>query len=428
MKLWEKDAAPERARNLATSSVKSHKSATADVRMTDAQAKKIRAAVCAFTAGEDHILDKKLVRYDCLASIAHARTLCKAGILSKKDTDKLVAGLEEIIDLDASGNFLIAPEDEDCHTAIENHLSRTLGDAGKRIHAGRSRNDQVAAALRLYYKEELSTVRKQALILSSALRSFQRKHGAVPMPGYTHTRKAMPSSVEIWAGSFRDAISDSIRIMELASELTDRCPLGSAAGYGSPLELDRRYTSKLLGFAAVQKNPLYVQNGRGKLEALILHAMTQVMLDMNRMATDIILFTTVEFGFFTMPDALCTGSSIMPQKKNPDVLELVRASYHVVASLEYSVLGMTANLPSGYNRDLQLTKGPVMEAFATTGECLEMMALIMKWLGVDNARCKSAMTEELHAAGKALSLVKKGVPFRDAYRKVGRRYRDDSRH
>jgi argininosuccinate lyase len=379
-------------------------------------------AVCDFTAGEDHILDQRLVKYDCLASIAHARTLGRAGILSKADVGKLVAELNAIIALDAAGDFRIGPEDEDCHTAIENHLTKNAGDAGKRIHAGRSRNDQVAAALRLYYKDELWAVRKMALGLSSDIRAFGQKNKRVQMPGYTHTRKAMPSTVGIWAGSFLDSISDSLRMLRLSSELFDRCPLGSAAGYGSPVELDREYTSELLGFGSVQHNPLYVQNGRGKLEAFLLHAMSQLMLDLNKMATDIILFTTGEFGFFTLPDGLCTGSSIMPQKKNPDVLELVRAKYHVVSSLEYRVMGISGDLISGYNRDLQLTKGPVMEAFDTVKECLAMMSLVVKGLGVNRVRCRAAMTEELYAAERAYELVKKGVPFRDAYRKVGRKY------
>ena len=381
-----------------------------------------REAVCAFTAGEDHVLDRKLVKYDCLASIAHARTLGKAGILTGAEVNALVKELEAIISLDASGKFAITPEDEDCHTAIENQLTKKLGDAGKKIHTGRSRNDQVAAALRLYYKDELASVKKMALELSSSIRTFDKKFGAVQMPGYTHTRKAMPSSAGIWAGSFLDSLADSLRMLELAAELVDRCPLGSAAGYGSPVELDRAYTSELLGFASVQQNPLYVQNGRGKQEAFLLHAMSQLMLDLNKLATDIILFTAGELGYFTLPDALCTGSSIMPQKKNPDVLELVRAKYHVVTSLEARVLGMSGNLISGYNRDLQLTKGPVMESFVTVKNCLAMMSLVMKGLGVNKARCKAAMTEELYAAQKAHELVKKGVPFRDAYRKVGGKY------
>ena len=379
-------------------------------------------AVCDFTAGEDHILDQRLVKHDCRASIAHARALGKAKILSKSDAARLVNELENIIALDAAGKFRIRADEEDCHTAIENHLTRALGEAGKRIHAGRSRNDQVAAAIRLCYKDELWAVRKTAQGLSSEIRTFCQKHGRVQMPGYTHTRKAMPSTVGIWAGSFLDAIADSLRILELSAELFDRCPLGSAAGYGSPVELDREYTSELLGFGSVQRNPLYVQNGGGKLEAFLLHAISQLMLDMNKMATDIVLFTTGEFGYFTLPDELCTGSSIMPQKKNPDVLELVRAKYHVVTSLESRVLGISGNLISGYNRDLQLTKGPVMEAFDTVKDCLAMMSLVMKGLGVDTARCKSAMTEELYAAKRAHELVRKGMPFRDAYRKVGRKY------
>ncbi len=381
-----------------------------------------RKAVCDFTAGEDHVLDQRLVRHDCLASMAHARALRRAGFLSGRDAGRLVRELERILALDAAGKFHIRPDEEDCHTAIENHLTERLGDAGKRIHAGRSRNDQVAASLRLYCREEIGAVRRLATALLADVRAFCRRHGRVAMPGYTHTRKAMPSSVGIWAGSFHDSISDSLRVLELSAALLDRCPLGSAAGYGSPADLDRELVAGELGFGSVQVNPLYVQNGRGKLEGFLLHALAQLMLDLNRMATDIILFSAVEFGYFTLPDGLCTGSSIMPQKKNPDVLELVRAKYHVVASLEHRVMGISGNLFSGYNRDLQLTKGPVMEAFDTVKACLAMMSLVMGGLGVDRANCRSAMTEELFAAERALKLAKQGLPFRDAYRKVGRRY------
>jgi argininosuccinate lyase len=382
----------------------------------------VEGAVCAFTAGQDRALDRRLVRYDCLASMAHAMALGRAGLLTKAEVDGLVKELGAIVALDAKGEYSFGPDDEDCHTAIENHLTAKLGDAGKKIHAGRSRNDQVAAALRLYYKDELEAVEDLADGLSDAIRTFEEKSGAVQMPGYTHTRKAMPSTAGLWAGSFLDSIADSLLMLNLSAELVDRCPLGSAAGYGSPAELDRQYTSDLLGFAEVQENPLYVQNGRGKLEAFMLHALSQLMLDMNKLATDIILFTMPELGYFTLPDALCTGSSIMPQKKNPDVLELVRAKYHVVTSLEARVLGIAGNLLSGYNRDMQLTKGAVMEAFDTVKECLSMMALVMEGLGVDAERCGAAMTPELFAAHEAHALAKKGVPFRDAYRKVGGNY------
>jgi argininosuccinate lyase len=379
-------------------------------------------SVCAFTAGEDHVLDLRLVRYDCLASMAHARALRKAGLLSGRDLQGILRGLRRIIALDAAGKFRIRPDEEDCHTAIENFLTRRRGVAGKRIHTGRSRNDQVAAALRLYYRDELASVIRLASSLRSDIGGFSRRHGRVPMPGYTHTRKAMPSIAGLWAGSHVDSFEDSLRMLALSAELFDRNPLGSAAGYGSPLRLDEKRVARELGFASVQENPLYVQNGRGKLEGFMLHALSQVMLDLNRMATDIILFTTAEFGYFTLPDELCTGSSIMPQKKNPDVLELVRARYHVVSSLEHRVMGLSGNLISGYNRDLQLTKGAVMEAFDTVKACLSMMSQVVKGLGVDGARCRSAMTEELFAAGKAMELARKGVPFRDAYRAVGRKY------
>jgi argininosuccinate lyase len=371
-----------------------------------------------FTVGNDFLLDQKLVKYDCIASIAHAKMLEKMKIISGEECKKLVATLDEIIALDASGKFVIEREDEDCHTAIENYLVKKLGETGKKIHTARSRNDQVLTALRLYCKHELGEIAKSAKGFISSLESFKKEHGQVKMPGYTHMRKAMPSSVGMWAGSFIDSMKDNIALLEQSAILMDQSPLGTGAGYDLPIEVDREMTAALLGFKKVQENPIYVQNSRGKFEATMLHALTQVMLDLNKMASDIILFSMPEFGYFVIPDELCTGSSIMPQKKNPDVLELVRAKYHVVVACEFELKSIPANLISGYNRDMQLTKESLFKGIEITKEALEIMKMLVMKLKVDEANCRKSMTNELYAAEKAHELVKKGMAFRDAYKKV----------
>ncbi len=371
-----------------------------------------------FTVGDDYLLDQQLVRYDCLASIAHATMLGRVGVLEEEEVRSLVEELNRIIQLDQGGRFQVRREHEDCHTAIENYLTEVLGDLGKKIHTGRSRNDQVLAALRLYYKEELARCRKLISELVRSIEQFAARYGEVKLPGYTHTRKAMPSSVGWWAGAFVESMDDNLRLLEVALGLIDQCPLGTGAGYGVPVKLDREYTAEVLGFARVQENPIYTQNSRGKFEVTILHFLSQVMLDLNKMATDLILFSMPEFGYFDLPEELCTGSSIMPHKRNPDVLELVRARYHLVVSLEFQVKSMVANLISGYHRDLQLTKGPVMKGFQVTVESLSVMALVLERLGVNEARCAAGLTEEVYATERVYELVKKGVPFREAYRRV----------
>ncbi len=385
--------------------------------------KKLNQKIEDFTVGSDPIMDLRLVPYDCRASIAHARTLEKAGFLTREEVRELTEELRNIMAMHAKGRFRIKKEEEDCHTAIENHLVRKLGDTGRKIHTARSRNDQVLAALRLYYKEELTACLRLADGFTDALRVFIRKYGRIRLPGYTHTRKAMPSSIRLWWNAFGDAMNDNIRLLRFVLSLIDQCPLGSGAGYGVPVDLDRAFTAKELGFGKVQKNPIYVQNSRGKFEATILHALGQIMLDMNRMASDLILFSMPEFGYFELPDALCTGSSIMPHKKNPDVLELVRAYFQRIVSLELELRIRTANLTSGYHRDLQLTKEPVMKAFDITRETLEIMTLVTEQLRVNKDQCEKALTGEVFAAEEVYRLVQKGVPFRKAYIEISRKYR-----
>lgn len=357
-----------------------------------------------------------------MASIAHAKMLCKIGILGKKECDALVSALGEIAELDKKGKFPISQEDEDCHTAIENYLVKKLGDTGKKIHTARSRNDQVLTALRLYEKDEIADVLKLCENLAKELADFKKKYGKVQMPGYTHMRKAMPSSMGYWADAFVLALEDDKKLLACAASLIDQSPLGTGAGYGAPIKLDSEMTAKLMGFSKLQGNGIHAQNSRGKFESSVLHALTQVMFDLNKMATDLALFSMPEFGYFELPQEMCTGSSLMPQKKNPDVLELVRAKYHSVLACEFEVKGIISNLPSGYNRDLQVTKEPLMKGFETAKASLEVMALVISKLKVNEKKCKAAMTPELYAAHKVHELVKNGVPFRDAYRQVAKEF------
>ncbi len=375
-----------------------------------------------FTVGNDYILDSKLVRYDCIASIAHAKMLNKIGILDNAELEKISAALNEIIKLDSVGKFIISKEDEDCHTAIEKYLTKKIGKAGKKIHMARSRNDQVATALRLYYKDSLNEISELANKFSSSLFLLKDRYRSVEIPGYTHMRKAMPSSIGMWADAFIESMSDNKRAISSAIELLDQSPLGTGAGYGLPMKVDRRLTAKLLKFSRVQKSPIYVQNSRGKFEFVILNAIAMIMFDLNKMASDIILFSMPEFGYFEIPREFCTGSSIMPHKMNPDVLELMRARYHQIAAAQAGVMGIASNLISGYNRDMQLTKGYVMDGIEAAKSSLKIASLIIKGLKVDRERCKEAMTKELYSVKDAYELAKKGVAFRDAYSKVAGEY------
>ncbi|MFH1439253.1 MAG: argininosuccinate lyase [Candidatus Woesearchaeota archaeon] len=377
-----------------------------------------------FTVGNDYMLDKRLVKYDCIASIAHAKMLNKIDVLKKYELNNLIDRLNEIISLHEKGNFEINKEDEDCHTAIENFLVKKLGETGKKIHTARSRNDQVLTAIRLYEKEELSEIKELVERFRSALSDFVKVHGNIPMPGYTHMQKAMPTSIRVWIGSFIVSADDNIKLIESVFRLVDQSPLGSAAGFGVPVfDVDNEMTAGLMGFSKPMKNPIYAQHSRGKFESTIIHLMSQIMYDLNRLSTDLIIFSMKEFGYFTLPKEFCTGSSIMPQKKNPDVLELVRAKYHIVLGEDFKVKSLIGNLISGYNRDLQLTKEPLFDSIDMTKDCLQIMTNVVSNLYVNEKSCMKAITDELFAVEEANKLVKSGVPFREAYTKISERYR-----
>lgn len=371
-----------------------------------------------FETKDDLLLDQKLIPYDIQGSIAHAKMLNKIGILSKDELSKLVQGLNKVLKLAKKGKFKLKFGDEDMHTKIESYLTKNYGEVGKKIHTARSRNDQVLTALRLYSKVELEKIQKEVTKLKKTFTEFNKKYGAIPMPGYTHMQKAMPSSIGIWAGSFSSALKNDLKILNAACGLIDQSPLGSAAGFGVPMELDKKYTANLLNFKTVQENPIYCQQSRGKFEAFVLAALIQTLLTINKFVSDLMLFTTQEFGFFEVSSKITTGSSIMPQKKNLDLAELLRSKVHLVLGNYVQIISLSSNLISGYNRDLQDSKKPLMDSLEITLESLKATKILLENIVPNEIKLKLAMTGDLFVAEKALKLVLKGESFRSAYKKI----------
>ena len=382
----------------------------------------VDAEVLAYTAGQDRVLDLALVEADCFGTAAHvsmlARLPVKPALLTPADARAVVAELRGIVAAAAAGQFKISLEDQDVHLAVERRLTEKLGDLGKRVHVCRSRNDQVATDLRLYAKTRLLDAADAAAALAGTLIAFAKKHAKVPMVGRTHMQPAMPSSVGLWASAWAESLLDDLALLRTAYELNDRCPLGSAASYGVPLPIDRRLTSDLLGFAAPVHNVLHANQARGKLESVILAALGQAMLTLSRLAQDLILFSMPEFGYFRLPAEFTTGSSIMPQKRNPDVPELLRAKAAKVLAYANLVAEIVRAAPSGYNRDLQETKAPFMEGFELAISSLRILNPLVAGLEVDAAALRRGFGPEVYATDRALELVAQGMPFRDAYHQV----------
>jgi argininosuccinate lyase len=371
-----------------------------------------------FEAARNAALDVELVRHDLWGSLAHARMLQRIGVLAESEWQAIDAALHSLLEEARAGTLRPSTAQEDIHTTVEQALIARVGEPGKKIHTGRSRNDQVLLDLRLYAKEQLIRIARNVLDTASSLLEFARVYEWVPMPGYTHMQRAMLSSVGLWGAAYAESLLDDCGPLAAAYTLNDQSPLGSAAAYGVPLPLDRDYVSRLLGFARPQHNVLAAANARGKGEAAVVQALTLVMLDLSKWAQDVLLFTTSEYQFFAVPQELCTGSSIMPQKRNLGALELVRARAHTVVALQGQILGTLAGLPSGYNMDYQETKAPFIEAIHLCQESLEVVRLFASHLQVDEGRLRAACTPELFATDHALELVGKGVPFREAYREV----------
>lgn len=380
---------------------------------------KLDSFIEAFETKDDLLLDQKLLKFDVLASIAHAQMLLKIKIISKNEFVKLKTGLLEILELDNKNQFQLKQGDEDIHTKIENYLTEKYGEVGKKIHSGRSRNDQVLTAIRLFIKENIFSVWQDLLILTEGFLAFAKKYEFTPMPGYTHMQKAMPSSLGMWAGSFVESLLDDSTSLKTAYKINNQSPLGSAAGYGIPLSLDRECVKNLLCFDKVQNNSLYCQNSRGKFEAEILSSLITILLTINKFASDVLLFTTSEFEYFTVSQNLCSGSSLMPQKKNIDIAELLRSKVHLVLGNYIQIVSTSGNLISGYNRDLQDTKKPLIESLEITQNSIKATSILIKNLSPKKDVLDKALTPEIFATYKAIELVKKGVAFRKAYQSIG---------
>jgi argininosuccinate lyase len=378
------------------------------------------ARVLEYTAGEDYALDARLVRYDVQASIAHAEMLADAKLLGAADLAALRAGLTALAEEHARGLWRIELHDEDGQTALEKQLTRRIGDAGGRIHLGRSRNDQVLAALRLYLRDVIEKLCAGAMRAAAALIELGEREHATLLPGYTHMQQAMPSSVALWAGGFAAQLRDDAEGLSLTLRRLSQNPLGSAAGYGTPgLPIDREATTRRLGFATTQEPVTAVQLSRGRGEAQLLFEITLLMQGLGRLATDVLLFYTQEFGFLEIAAAFTTGSSIMPQKRNPDVFELIRGRAATVEACLHEVLGLCAKLPSGYQRDLQLLKAPLFRGIDVT---LATLAILPSAIDAMKFRPENIRLDaSIHAAEEANRLVvAEGIPFREAYRRIAK--------
>ena len=384
---------------------------------TDTQSD-IAKKVESFTVGNDYELDQVLVPYDVKGSKVHAKALHKAGILDNSELQKLLAGLDEVLSDWERGEFSISVQDEDMHTAIENFLIEKLGDLGKKIHTGRSRNDQVLTAVRLYEKESLEKVLNEVRICASLLIEMGEKYEKVPMPGFTHTRKAMLSSVGLWAGGFAEMLIIHMEVSMGIKSLINRSPLGTAAGFGTTFDIDREFEAEELGFSGPIICSTTAQLSRGWVELQLVQFLSGVTAVLNRLASDVIQFSSEAQPWFDLDEVVCTGSSIMPQKKNPDLAELIRAGHSEVVGSASALQMLTANLGSGYHRDLQLSKEPVIKSISKSLQMLKVTQILVTAITPNEMNLKASCTSELFAAEAANQLVKEGMSFRDAYRKV----------
>lgn len=371
-----------------------------------------------FTVGNDRELDLVLARYDVLASIAHAKMLAKTGLLDEQETTDIILVLEDILQHIQNGNFSIDATFEDVHSKIEFLLIEKLGDPGKKIHTARSRNDQVLVAMHLYLKSEIQMLKVLLSELFELLLALAEKHKNVLLPGYTHLQIAMPSSFGLWFSAYAESLIDDVSLLNAALKVVDQNPLGSAAGYGSSFPIDRTYTTELLQFAALKYNVVAAQMSRGKSEKTMAFAMSSIAATLSKLATDICLYLSQNFGFITLPAHLTTGSSIMPHKKNPDIFELIRGKANTIQSLPYEQTLLTNNLPSGYHREFQLLKEGLFPAIENLKSCLEMTHYALQDIKVNTTILDDPKYQYLFTVDTLNELVTKGIPFRDAYKIV----------
>jgi len=377
-----------------------------------------------YTVGHDREMDMYLARYDVIGSLAHIAMLKKVGLLDSEDHRKLDIGLKEILSVIEKGSFIIEDGVEDVHSQVELMLTRTLGDTGKKIHSGRSRNDQVLVDLKLFTRDRIRNTVKGVYALFDVLIEQSNRYKDVLLPGYTHLQIAMPSSFGLWFGAYAEALTDDMLFLRAAYDICNRNPLGSAAGYGSSFPLDRQMTTDLLGFESMNYNVVYAQMTRGKMEREVANAMASVAATVSRLAYDACMYSSQNFGFLRLPDDCTTGSSIMPHKKNPDVFELTRAKCNYLQSLPGQITLMTNNLPSGYFRDMQLLKEMFLPAFDTLDSILDMVCYMMRGVEVNRHILEDSRYDLVFSVEEVNKLVLKGVPFRDAYRQVAQQIHD----
>ena len=373
----------------------------------------------AYTVGRDREMDMYLAKYDVLGSLAHITMLQSIDLLTSDELEQLTAALREIYEEIEAGKFVIESGIEDVHSQVELMLTRRLGDVGKKIHSGRSRNDQVLVDLRLFIRSELESVVESVTTLFKALVSQSERYKHVLMPGYTHLQVAMPSSFGLWFGAYAESLVDDLTVLQAAYKVTNRNPLGSAAGYGSSFPLNRTMTTRLLGFESLDYNVVYAQMGRGKTERIVAQAIANVAATIAKLAFDACMYNSQNFGFIKLSDEFTTGSSIMPHKKNPDVFELTRAKCNKLQALPYEITLITNNLPCGYFRDLQMIKESFLPAFADLKNILTMVTAMINQVKVNETILEDNRYDLMFSVEEVNRLAKEGLPFRDAYKKVG---------
>jgi argininosuccinate lyase len=373
-----------------------------------------------FTVGQDRNLDLYLAPHDCLASIAHVKMLAQIQLVSNSESAAIVKALQDLYHQAVAGELIIEPACEDIHSQIELNLTRLLGDQGKKVHSGRSRNDQVLVALKLYFRQELESLVLQSNTLFDTLLSLADKHQAVLMPGYTHMQVAMVSSFGLWFSAFAESLADDMRLVQAAFQMANLNPLGSAAGYGSSFPLDRHYTTQVLGFQDLHYNVINAQLSRGKTELSISYAIAGIASTLNKLAMDICLYNGQDFGFISFPDHLTTGSSIMPHKKNPDVWELIRGQAGRLMALPGELTMMIHNLPAGYHREFQLLKEIIIPRIHDLHSILRLADYMLREIRIQENLIHQEKYHYLFSVERVNELVLQGIPFRDAYRQVGR--------
>lgn len=375
--------------------------------------------VDAFTVGNDRVLDLRLARYDVLGSKAHIRMLESIGLLTKEELETLTEGLDTILGEIEKGDFILEADVEDIHSQVELLLTRRLGDIGKKIHSGRSRNDQVLVDLKLFLKDEVLKLKEEVLALFSTLQKLSEEHRNVLLPGYTHGQVAMPSSFGLWFGAYAEALADDMYMLRGAYNVTDQNPLGSAAGYGSSFPLNRQMTTDLLGFASLDYNVVAAQLSRGKSERAVASAMGAIALTLNKFAADCCMYMSPNYGFIKFPDELTTGSSIMPHKKNPDVWEIMRGNCNRVMACENEISLMCSNMPHGYHRDFQLLKDVLFPTLETMHNCLQMADYMLQHIIIKKNILDAPIYDYLFTVEEVNRRTLDGMPFRDAYKSVG---------